>query len=60
MPEPNLPYINLDSLNMDDIKDSLPQMPDLSRDMLKNYNLRHQETEILVVCILSYRFLFIL
>lgn len=49
MPEPNLPPINLNSVDMDALRDSLPEMPDLTREALGNYNLRQQEIEIMVV-----------
>lgn len=51
MPEPNLPPINLNSVDMDALRDSLPEMPDLTREALGNYNLRQQEIEIMVVSI---------
>lgn len=49
MPEPNLLPLNLDSIDMDAIRDSIPEMPDLTRDALSSYNLRQQEIEIMVV-----------
>lgn len=49
MPEPNLPPLNLDSIDMDAIRDSLPEMPDLTRSALSSFNLRQQEIEIMVV-----------
>lgn len=49
MPEPNLPPLNLDSIDMDAIRESIPEMPDLTRDALSTYNLRQQEIEIMVV-----------
>lgn len=49
MPEPNLPPLNLDSIDMDVMRDSIPEMPNLSRDALSSYNLKTQEVEILVV-----------
>lgn len=49
MPEPNLPPINLNSVDMDALRDSLPEMPDLTREALNSYNLRQQEIEIMVV-----------
>lgn len=49
MPEPNLLPLNLDSLDMDAIRDSIPEMPDLTRDALSSFNLRQQEIEIMVV-----------
>lgn len=55
MPEPNLPPINLNSVDMDALRESLPEMPDLTREALNSYNLRPQEIEIMVVsaCIKS-------
>lgn len=49
MPEPNLPPLNLASIDMDAIRTSIPEMPDLTRDALSSYNLRQQEVEIMVV-----------
>ena len=49
MPEPNLPPLNLASIDMDDMRTSIPEMPDLTRDALSSYNLRQQEVEIMVV-----------
>lgn len=49
MPEPNLLPLNLNSIDMDAIRDSIPDMPDLTRDALSSYNLRPQEIEIMVV-----------
>lgn len=49
MPEPNLPPLNLDSIDMDAIRDSIPEMPDLTRDALRIYNLQQQDIEIMVV-----------
>lgn len=49
MPEPNLLPLNLNSIDMDAIRDSIPDMPDLTRDALGSYNLRQQEIEIMVV-----------
>lgn len=54
MPEPNLPPLNLDSIDLNELKDSLPEMPDLTRDILKNYNISTQCTQILVVSIGNY------
>lgn len=51
MPEPNLPPINLNSVDMDALRDSLPEMPDLTREALNSYNLRQQEIEIMVVSV---------
>lgn len=51
MPEPNLPPLNLDSVDVDALRDSLPEMPDLTRDALNHYNLRQQDIEILVVSV---------
>ncbi|XP_031620064.1 glutamyl-tRNA(Gln) amidotransferase subunit B, mitochondrial [Contarinia nasturtii] len=48
MPEPNLPPLNLDSIDMDAIRDSIPEMPDLTRETLSGYNLQQQEIEIMV------------
>ncbi|XP_055322881.1 glutamyl-tRNA(Gln) amidotransferase subunit B, mitochondrial isoform X1 [Sitodiplosis mosellana] len=48
MPEPNLPPLNLASIDIDAIRDSIPEMPDLTRDALSSYNLRQQEVEIMV------------
>lgn len=49
MPEPNLPPLNLNSIDMDAMQDSIPEMPNLTRDTLSSYNLTQQEVEILVV-----------
>lgn len=49
MPEPNLPPLNLASIDMDAMQTSIPEMPDLTRDALSSYNLRQQEIEIMVV-----------
>lgn len=54
MPEPNLPPLNLDSIDMNAIRDSIPEMPDLTRETLRNYNLRHQEIEIMAVGIIEH------
>lgn len=54
MPEPNLPPLNLDSIDMDAMRDSLPEMPDLTRETLNRYNLRQQQVEIMVVSCSSY------
>lgn len=53
MPEPNLPPLNLNSICLDDIKDSLPEMPDNTREALARYDLPLQHIEILVVRIVS-------
>lgn len=52
MPEPNLPPVNLDSVDMDALRESIPEMPDLTRDALGGYNLRQQDVEIMVVSII--------
>lgn len=49
MPEPNLPPLNLDSVDMDAIEESIPEMPDLTREALSSYDLRQQDIEIMVV-----------
>lgn len=49
MPEPNLPPLNLASIDVDAVRDSIPEMPDLTRDTLSRYDLKQQEIEILVV-----------
>lgn len=49
MPEPNLPPLNLDSVDLDVLRDSIPEMPDLTREALKAYNLRPQDVEVMVV-----------
>lgn len=49
MPEPNLPPINLNSIDMDALRDSLPDLPDYTREVLSSYNLQQQEIEIMVV-----------
>lgn len=51
MPEPNLPSINLNTLDMNALRNSLPEMPDLTREALGSYNVRPQEIEIMVVSI---------
>lgn len=53
MPEPNLPPLNLNSICLDDIEGSLPEMPDNTRGALARYDLPLQHIEILVVRILS-------
>lgn len=49
MPEPNLPPLYLDSIDIAAVRDSIPEMPDLTREALSTYNLRQQEVEIMVV-----------
>lgn len=49
MPEPNLPPLNLNSIDMEAVRDSIPEMPNLTRDALSKYNMRQQEIEIMVV-----------
>lgn len=49
LPEPNLPPLNLNSVDMDALRDSLPEMPDLTRDFLKKYNISTQCSQNLVV-----------
>lgn len=57
MPEPNLPPLSLDSIDIDAMRDSIPDMPDLTRDTLSSYNLRQQEIEIMVVSKLNQSFM---
>lgn len=58
MPEPNLPPLSLNSVCLEDIRDSLPEMPDNSRKALADYDIPLQHVEILVVNILSAQNLF--
>lgn len=53
MPEPNLPPLNLDSVDLDVLRDSIPEMPDLTREALSAYSLRPQDVEIMVVSMTS-------
>lgn len=50
LPEPNLPPLNLSAVDLDALRDSLPELPDLTRDVLTKYNVNPQTTQVLVVC----------
>lgn len=55
LPEPNLPPLNLNAVDLDALRDSLPEMPDVTRDVLKKYNVNPQMTQVLVVCFSRFR-----
>lgn len=54
MPEPNLPFLNLNDpkhgLNVDNIKNNLPELPEETRALLKNFNLEIYKAETILVC----------
>lgn len=50
MPEPNLLPINLNVLDINKLKSSIPELPDATRiDLMTQYNLDIRKTSILMV-----------
>lgn len=53
MPEPNLPPLNLNTIDLVDLRNTLPKMPNDIRATLTKYNFPVGITETLVVCIFT-------
>lgn len=49
MPEPNLLPLNLNSVDLESIKLTIPEMPDSTRETLEKYDLPAQNVVVLVV-----------
>lgn len=54
MPEPNLPFLDLNDpkhgLSVDEIRNNLPELPEETRESLKNFNLKNSRSETILVC----------
>lgn len=60
MPEPNLPFLNLNDtrngFNLDEIKKDMPELPEETRASLNNYDLHKARAETILVSVICERF----